>query len=179
MWSSGTTRPTCRRRSSGSPRRRPRRRPPATPTGWSGRAAAWAGARARGAAGRGGRGGAGGGFAAAVARASIGLLARGVRELFGRYIAELTALGADTDGRDAEVEVLLQAVAGDHEALSWLVASEALLTTEDRQALLAESATRRRLVTESRLLRRELTLLQSLGAVPAPLRRFATPMTVN
>jgi uncharacterized protein len=120
-----------------------------------------------------------GGVAAAVAHGSIGLLARGVRELFGRYIAELTALGADTDGRDAEVEVLLQAVAGDHEALSWLVASEALLTTEDRQALLAESATRRRLVTESRLLRRELTLLQSLGAVPAPLRRFATPMTVN
>ena len=44
-------------------------------------------------------------------------------------------------------------------ALSYLVASVALLTTEDRQALLAESATRRRLVAESRLLRRELTLL--------------------
>ena len=29
------------------------------------------------------------------------------------------------------------------------------------------------------LLRRELTLLQTLGAVPAPLQQFATPMTVN
>ena len=51
-------------------------------------------------------------------------------------------------------------------ALSYLVASAALLTTEDRQALLAESATRRRLAAESRLLRRELTLLRELGAVP-------------
>jgi hypothetical protein len=75
--------------------------------------------------------------------------------------------------------VLLGAVADDPTALSYLVASAALLTTEDRQALLAESATRRRLVMESRLLRRELTLLQTLGAVPMPLHQFATPMTVN
>ena len=69
--------------------------------------------------------------------------------------------------------------AGDPTALSYLVASAALLTTEDRQALLAESATRRRLAAESRLLRRELTLLQTLGAVPVPLQQFAAPMTVN
>jgi hypothetical protein len=91
----------------------------------------------------------------------------------------VSALGADTDASDAEVKVLLRAVADDHEALSWLVASAALLTTEDRQALLAESATRRRLIAETRLLRRELTLLQRLSAVPVPLRGFATPMTVN
>jgi Lon protease-like protein len=90
--------------------------------------------------------------AVSVARGSLDLLARGVR---------------------------LRAVADDHEALSWLVASAALLTTEDRQALLAESATRRRLIAETRLLRRELTLLQRLSAVPVPLRGFATPMTVN
>ena len=59
------------------------------------------------------------------------------------------------------------------------MASVALLTTEDRQALLAEPATRRRLAAESRLLRRELTLLTTLGAVPASLHEFATPMTVN
>jgi hypothetical protein len=79
----------------------------------------------------------------------------------------------------AETAVLLGGVADDPTALSYLVASAALLTTEDRQALLAESATRRRLAAESRLLRRELTLLQTLGAVPAPLRQFAAPMTVN
>ena len=38
---------------------------------------------------------------------------------------------------------------------------------------------RRRLAAETRLLRRELTLLRELGAVPAPLQHFATPMTVN
>jgi hypothetical protein len=75
--------------------------------------------------------------------------------------------------------VLLDAVTDDPTALSYLVASAALLTTEDRQALLAESATRRRLAAESRLLRRELTLLQTLGAVPVPLQQFAAPMTVN
>ena len=59
------------------------------------------------------------------------------------------------------------------------MASSALLTSEDRQELLAESATRRRLRTESRLLRRELTLLETVGAVPAPLQRFVGPRSVN
>jgi Lon protease-like protein len=130
-----------------------------------------------------------------VARGSMDLLVRGVRDLFTRYVAEVAALnsgrgrgGADDDlddaealgsGQSAEAAVLLRAVADDPAALSWLVASVSLLTTEDRQALLAESATRRRLAAESRLLRRELTLLQELGAVPVPLQEFATPMTVN
>jgi Lon protease-like protein len=126
---------------------------------------------------------------ASVARGSLDLLARGVRDLFTHYVAEVADLGAGDsreDGRggreptvDAETAVLLGAVADDPAALSYLVASAALLTTEDRQALLAESATRRRLAAESRLLRRELTLLQTLGAVPVPLQQFAAPMTVN
>jgi hypothetical protein len=132
---------------------------------------------------------------ASVARASMDLLVGAVGSLFTRYVAEVAALGAGggaggnpTDepaldlpgsGESAEAAVLLRAVADDPAALSWLVASVALLTTEDRQALLAESATRRRLAAESRLLRRELTLLQELGAVPVSLREFATPMTVN
>ena len=133
---------------------------------------------------------------ASVARGSMDVLVRGVRSLFTRYVAEVAALGAGRgrggglpeepelsevlgSGESAEAAVLLRAVADDPEALSWLVASVSLLTTEDRQALLAESATRRRLVAESRLLRRELTLLRELGAVPMPLQEFATPMTVN
>ena len=107
------------------------------------------------------------------------LLAAGVRELFTDYVDEVAELGAGTDGEDAERAALLAAVADDPTALSWLVASAALLTTEDRQALLAESATRRRLGAETRLLRRELTLLRELGAVPVPLHQLATPMTVN
>jgi uncharacterized protein len=129
---------------------------------------------------------------ASVARGSLDLLSRGVRALFTRYVAEVAglssggALGSDADHGeddepmvDAETAVLLGAVADDPTALSYLVASAALLTTEDRQSLLAESATRRRLAIETRLLRRELTLLQTLGAVPVPLRQFASPMTVN
>jgi Lon protease-like protein len=133
---------------------------------------------------------------ASVARGSMDVLVRQVRSLFGRYVAEVAALGAGRgrggglpeepeladalgSGPSAEAAVLLRAVADDPEALSWLVASVALLTAEDRQALLAESATRRRLIAESRLLRRELTLLRELGAVPVPLQEFATPMTVN
>jgi len=127
---------------------------------------------------------------ASVARGSMDLLSRGVRTLFTRYVAEVAglssgggSLGSDAEDDepmvDAETAVLLGAVADDPTALSYLVASAALLTTEDRQALLAESATRRRLAMESRLLRRELTLLQTLGAVPVPLRQFASPMTVN
>ena len=121
---------------------------------------------------------------ASVARGSMGVLTRNVRDLFTRYVAEVADLSSggssdDEPAIDAETAVLLHAVTGDPTALSYLVASAALLTTEDRQALLAESATRRRLAAESRLLRRELTLLQELGAVPVPLRDFATPMTVN
>jgi Lon protease-like protein len=114
---------------------------------------------------------------ASVAQASMTVLVRGVRDLFLEYVAEVAALGGGHD--DVEVATMLRAVAEDPAALSWLVASSALLTAEDRQELLAESATRRRLVTESRLLRRELTMLQTLGAVPVPLQQFAAPMTVN
>jgi uncharacterized protein len=139
--------------------------------------------------------------AASVARGSMTVLGRGVRDLFTRYVAEVAALRgggwapgddedldpdlADPSGGPERVSVgaqtaaLLRAVQDDPRALSWLVASAALLTTEDRQALLAVSSTRRRLAAESRLLRRELTLLQTLGAVPVPLQEFATPMTVN
>jgi hypothetical protein len=129
-----------------------------------------------------------------VASGSLGVLQRGVGDLFTRYVsavaglqaglaqdevgeaaAELAEAGEDPTGAGA----LLQAVADDPRALSWLVASAALLTTEDRQALLAESATRRRLVSESRLLRRELTLLETVGAVPAPTQHFAGPLSLN
>jgi uncharacterized protein len=139
--------------------------------------------------------------AADVARASMAVLVRGVRDLFTKYVAAVGALrgggwspGDDedldpdladpSDGPErlqvgAQTAAVLRQVADDPRALSWLVASAALLTTEDRQALLAVSATRRRLAAEARLLRRELTLLETLGAVPVPLQEFATPMTVN
>jgi hypothetical protein len=122
-----------------------------------------------------------------VARGSMGVLVRNVGDLFARYVAAVAALrvgdgeevGAAMGDSDEESAALMKAVGDDPRALSYLVASAALLTPEDRQALLAESATRRRLATESRLLRRELTLLETIGAVPAPLQRFAGPNSVN
>ncbi len=131
--------------------------------------------------------------AAQVAAGALAVLVRAVRGLFARYVVEVADLqggrgsaeGADdvpedpVDGLDGEITELLAGVADDPAALSWLVASVSLLTVEDRQALLAESATGRRLAAETRLLRRELTLLRSVGAVPVPIGQFATPMTVN
>jgi hypothetical protein len=114
---------------------------------------------------------------AAVARGSLAILAGVVRDLFTGYVAEVAARGAGGDEEDAAR--LLTTVTEEPAALSWLVAATALLTPEDRQALLAESATGRRLAAESRLLRRELTLLQTLGAVPVPLQDLAVPMPVN
>ncbi len=114
-----------------------------------------------------------------VARASMEVLVRGVGDLFGRYVTAVATLTGDVDGEEADTSELLEAVSGEPRALSYLVASAALLTTEDRQELLAESATRRRLQTESRLLRRELTLLETIGAVPAPLQSFTGPRSVN
>jgi len=114
-----------------------------------------------------------------VARGSMDVLVRGVGALFGRYVTAVATLTGDVDGEEPDTADLLDAVSGEPRALSYLVASAALLTAEDRQELLAESATRRRLQTESRLLRRELTLLETIGAVPAPLQRFTGPRSVN
>lgn len=127
------------------------------------------------------------GMVAEAARGSLRLLERGVGRLFSRYVTAVAGLqtGREETAAAGEAEelsgarALLDAVAGDPRALSYLVASAALLTTEDRQALLAESATRRRLRTETRMLRRELTLLETVRAVPAPMQEFAGPLSLN
>lgn len=103
-----------------------------------------------------------------------------VRELFVEYVGAVAALQAGAAPEaGAQTEKQLGDVGEDPRALSYLVASAALLPTDDRQALLAAPGTRGRLSAELRLLRRELTLLRTLRAVPAPLQRFAVPMTVN
>jgi Lon protease-like protein len=112
-----------------------------------------------------------------AARGSLAILAAGVRELFTGYVAEVAARGAGGDEEAAAP--LLPTVADEPAPLSWLVAATALLTPEDRQRLLAESDPARRLAVEARLLRRELTLLQTLGAVPVPLQELAVPRAVN
>lgn len=63
--------------------------------------------------------------------------------------------------------------------LSYLVAASAALSLEDRQRLLAADDTVRRLRTERSLLRREVTLLSRLRAVPAPLGDLTAPASPN
>lgn len=98
-------------------------------------------------------------------------LGRVVGELFLRYIAQVAQL----HGRGIELPELPRSP----RELSYLVAAGALLTAEDRQALLVEDLTATRLATQSRLLRRELTVLAGLHAVPVPLAQLAIPSSLN
>lgn len=63
--------------------------------------------------------------------------------------------------------------------LSHLVAATAALTIGERQALLAEPDTARRLRTELRMLSREVSLLRRVRAVPVPLPELAVPASPN
>jgi uncharacterized protein len=96
-------------------------------------------------------------------------LAAVVLDLFRRYIAlmrqDAPDLGEQLPDRPS--------------VLSYLVAASAALSMDDRQALLAAEDTVRRLRAERGLLRRELTLLSRLRAVPAPLGDLTAPASPN
>jgi Lon protease-like protein len=117
------------------------------------------------------------------------LLATSVTAVFGRYL-KLLALGtpatagAHSDGLTAaeaaeEVEAQVAGLPTDPLTLSHLVAASAPLPPDDRQALLSERNTVRRLRLELRLLKREATMLRRLGAVPVPLAELRVPLSVN
>jgi Lon protease-like protein len=63
--------------------------------------------------------------------------------------------------------------------VSHLVASSAPFALDDRQSLLANSCTTDRLRQELRLLKREVTMLSQLRAVPVPLAELRVPMGLN
>jgi uncharacterized protein len=96
-------------------------------------------------------------------------LATVVLELFRRYIAlmrqDAPDLGEQLPDRPS--------------VLSYLIAASAALSVEDRQRLLAADDTVRRLRAERSLLRREITLLSRLRAVPAPLGDLSGPTSPN
>ncbi len=94
-----------------------------------------------------------------------------VGQLFLRYIS----LVATLHGTAIELPELPESP----RELSYLVAAGALLTAEDRQALLVEDLTAARLAAASHLLRRELTVLAKLRAVPVPLVQLAVPWSLN
>ncbi|MBA2389975.1 MAG: LON peptidase substrate-binding domain-containing protein [Geodermatophilaceae bacterium] len=99
------------------------------------------------------------------------LLAARVGALFTGYANDVNRLqGGEADSFD---------LPDDPTVLSYLVASAALLSLEDRQDLLAESSTVRRLQMQARLLRRETTIVRRLHAVPVPLIEFSVPRSAN
>jgi Lon protease-like protein len=94
-----------------------------------------------------------------------------VGQLFVRYISQVASLHG--------TQIELPDLPDSPRELSYLVAAGALLTAEDRQALLVEDLTAARLAAQSRLLRRELTVLAALRAVPVPVLQLAVPTSLN
>lgn len=104
-------------------------------------------------------------------RPEAAALAQVVGQLFLRYISQVASL----HGTEIELPDLPESP----RELSYLVAAGALLTAEDRQALLVEDVTAARLAAQSHLLRRELTVLATLRAVPVPLLQLSVPSSLN
>jgi uncharacterized protein len=96
-------------------------------------------------------------------------LATAVLELFQRYITLMRQDAPDVG----------EQLPDRPSVLSYLVAASAALSLEDRQRLLAADDTVRRLRAERSLLRREVTLLSRLRAVPAPLGDLTAPASPN
>lgn len=105
-------------------------------------------------------------------QSELALLARMVAERFRGYAADVAALQRRGGARFGELP-------DDPQALSYLIASAALLTLEDRQELLEECSVGRRLRREARLLRRESTIVRMLRAVPVPLIELNVPRSGN
>jgi Lon protease-like protein len=93
--------------------------------------------------------------------ADVAGLAAAVGTLFADYVDAAAGL----QGRPTEPAELPDDPAG----LAYAVAAAAVLTLEDRQALLAAETTRARLRAELRLLKRETTMVRRLGALPVPI----------
>lgn len=103
--------------------------------------------------------------------AEAGFVGRRAAAVFQRYAAAVAGL----QGGDAEALDLPE----DPAVLSYLLASAALLSLGDRQRLLAESSTVRRLLLLIALLRRESLFVQELRAVPVPLIELTVPRSAN
>lgn len=88
------------------------------------------------------------------------LLDRAVRLAFADYVAALSEAAGD--------EVEAPELPGSSLVLSYVVAASVQVDLEDRQRLLAAPDGSARLRAELALLRRESTLLRTLGAMPAP-----------
>jgi Lon protease-like protein len=96
------------------------------------------------------------------AEPEVAVLAGAVSGLFVDYLADIAAVqrAASLQPHDLPTDPV---------KLSYQVAASAVLTLEDRQALLAADGTAERLRRELRLLKRETTMLRHLHALPTSL----------
>jgi hypothetical protein len=99
------------------------------------------------------------------------LLDRAVRTAFRAYVAALAQARGDDEPDVGELPA-------DSLVLSYVVAASVVVDLEDRQRLLAEPDGVARLRAELALLRREVTLLRTLTALPAP-ELARTPTSPN
>jgi uncharacterized protein len=98
-------------------------------------------------------------------------LAGAVSTAFGTYL-DAVAAARGLRGQP-------QPMPEDPTALSHLVASAALLTLDDRQALLEQPGTVARLTATLALLQHETAMLRTLRVVPAPLSELPAPKHLN
>ena len=105
------------------------------------------------------------------APAGVAGLAAAVGAVFGQYVDAAAGL----QGRPAEQAEL----PGDPAELAYTVAAAAVLTLEDRQALLAAETTRARLRAELRLLKRETTMVRRLRALPVPIAELQVTQSLS
>jgi uncharacterized protein len=96
-----------------------------------------------------------------------------VTALFGEYVS---AAGALRTGGAAGMTAELPA---DPSALSYLVASTAVLSLEDRQALLETDSAAERLRAELRMLKRETTMVRRLRALPVPVAELQVTQSLS
>jgi uncharacterized protein len=102
--------------------------------------------------------------------AAAGLAAHAVAEAFRRYVDTLAAHGL--------AQVSIPELPEEPVLLSYLVAAAMIIDLPERQALLTEPDALSRLTAEQALLAREMTMLRTLTARPAPDLRH-TPYSPN
>lgn len=105
------------------------------------------------------------------APAGVAGLAAAVGAVFGEYVTAAAGL----QGRPTEQAELPD----DPVELAYAVAAAAVLTLEDRQALLAAETTRARLRAELRLLKRETTMVRRLRALPVPIAELQVTQSLS
>jgi len=105
------------------------------------------------------------------APAGVAGLAAAVDAVFGEYVDAT----AELQGRPTEQAELPD----DPVELAYAVAAAAVLTLEDRQALLAAETTRARLRAELRLLKRETTMARRLRALPVPIAELQVTQSLS